>query len=164
MAFVDDPGAEKRSVMLRQQALCNGQKTGRSCVHYWAHVEKVESHNPDFIRLGQVFRVCGFHPSLAHEMSEEQLAVRCNQYRPRRLPLWKRPLALLKLVDDPGRYQVEYEVYKPLTPAQVAALQAETTTDDLVAANIEQAEASLRAVGREKVVSVDDALDEGIFR
>lgn len=152
MSFVGDIEAETRSLMNKQPSLCNGESNGRSCVFYWAHVEKVESGNADHLRLGQVFRICGYHPSLALEM--DKLAVRCNRYEPRRLPMWKRPLALLRIIDDPGRFQEDYEVYKPLTPADVQALQPPRSFSE-----------RSNNTPAEPEVSLDDAFDgdNGIF-
>lgn len=147
--------------MTRQPVLCNGQKTGRSCVHYWAHVEKVESANADYIRLGQTWRVCGWHPSIANEMSADQLAVRCNQYTPRWLPLWKRPLALLRIVDDPGTYQSEYEEYRPLTPEQIKALQDDgPSLSEHVAEQVASLEREALRPMKKPEVSLDDAVDD----
>lgn len=122
--LIHDPGAEKRSLMMRRPALCNGQATGRCCAYYWVHVEKVESNNPDNLRLGEVYRGCTFAPSIVHEMTEAQLATVCNQYKPRRLPLWQRPLAALRVLKDPGRYDPSIETYEPLPPEQIRQLQA----------------------------------------
>lgn len=122
MGFFIDPNADKRSLMHAQPRLCNGQKTGRACVHYWAHNEPVESANSDVLRLGQLFRVCGVHPSIAHEMESHQLATHCNRYAPRRLPLYKRPLRWLRIIDDPGAYNPSVEEYRPLTPEEVKAI------------------------------------------
>lgn len=126
MGMIIDPEAEGRSIMMQRPALCNGQKTGRSCVHYWAHAEKVESNNPDNLRLGELFRGCCFHTSIVHEMSESQLATVCNRYEARKLPVWQRPLASLGLVDDLGKYDPVFEDYQPLSPEEIRKLQAES--------------------------------------
>lgn len=132
MGLIHDPGAEKRSLMMRRKPLCNGEKTGRSCIHYWVHVEKVESNNPDNLRLGEIYRACALNGASAlhvHEMSESQLATVCNQYVPRRLPIWKRPLAVLGLVEDPGKYEGSVEDYKPLSPEEIKELQRGSPDD-----------------------------------
>jgi hypothetical protein len=137
MGLIHDPEAEKRSLMMAQKALCNGQQTGRSCVHYWVHAEKVESNNPDNLRIGEVFRVCapmGTSPTLGNEMSESQLATRCNRYEPRKLPLFKRALKVLGLpVDDPGVYDPEVEEYNPLTAEEIRLLQEGSSDPTAVA-------------------------------
>lgn len=122
MAFHYDPEAEKRSLMLQRKALCNGEKTGRQCVHYWAHVEKVESANPDFLRRGEIFRACAFVGGgtiHCHEMAADQLSTECNQYKARLLPLWKRPLAALRIIDDPGAFDPFFEGYDPMTKEDI---------------------------------------------
>jgi hypothetical protein len=162
--LIEDPEAEKRSLMMRRKALCNGASTGRCCVHYWVHVEKVESNNADYLRRGELYRVCGYHPSIANEMSHEQLATECNQFVPRRLPMWKRPLALLRIVSDPGKYDPSFEDYQPLTPEQIQALQDEMPSSS--AAIAEMAKVAQQA--RNPEVSLSEALDDdepgsGIF-
>lgn len=130
MAFHYDPEAEKRSLMLKQKALCSGEKHGRSCVFYWTHVEKVESANADNLRRGEIYRACCFPGTGStlhvHEMSASQLATECNQFKPRKLPILQRPLAWVGLKADPGKYDPNYEAYDPLTPEEIRKLQSET--------------------------------------
>jgi hypothetical protein len=163
--LVVDPEAEKRSVMMRQKVLCNGEKNGRSCVHYWAHVEKVESTNADYLRRGEIYRVCGFHPSIAHEMRQDQLAVECNYYTPRRLPIWKRPLALLKIVDDPGRFDPSFEGYNPLTDEEIKQLQDQLPSTSPVIAELRNrvAQAQKPEVTLAQALGDDTEPGEGIF-
>lgn len=179
MAFHYDPEAEKRSLMLKQKALCNGEKNGRSCVYYWTHVEKVESANADNLRRGELFRACcypGTGSTLhVHELSSEQFATECNQFVPRKLPIWKRPLAVLGMVADPGKYDAGYEDYNPLTPEEIRKLQKEHPSPEedksaIVGANDDPAAevgaANIEAFKQE--FSLDDAMDaldadEGIF-
>jgi hypothetical protein len=183
MGLIHDPEAEKRSLMMARKALCNGQQTGRSCVHYWVHAEKVESNNPDNLRIGEVFRVCapmGTSPTLGNEMSESQLATRCNRYEPRKLPLFKRVLKVLRFpVADPGAYDPEVEDYKPLTAEEIRELQAGSSDPTHVAepgpltpgttAPI-TAEDAINSLKQEVVISLNDAKaaleeesGEGIF-
>ena len=123
MSFHYDPGAEKRSLMMNRKVLCNGEATGRACVFYWAHVEKVESANADYLGRGEIFRVCGWPGFGANtqmnEMQADQLATECNQYKPRRLPMLQRPFAALKVIKDPGRFDPAFEQYNPLTPEEI---------------------------------------------
>lgn len=164
-----DPEAERRSAMMRRKSLCNGQLTGRQCIYYWTHVEKVESNNPDNLKLGEIYRGCTYAPSIVHEMSEAQLATYCNQYKPRRRTL----RVLLGLDADRGAYDPQLEMYDPLTPEQIRALQAESpaaptnerdTTGMLVDQQVEAFKAEV-GVG----ISASDALaaleenDQGIF-
>jgi hypothetical protein len=162
--LIHDPEAEKRSVMLRRKALCNGELTGRACVHYWTHVEKVESNNPDNLRLGEIYRGCTLSPSIVHEMSESQLATFCNHYKPRRKTL----LAVIGLEADRGKYDPFFEAYDPLTPEQIKELQKESTPVDLEKVNkqtVGMADSSLSDQNLEdfqdevKKISAKNALD-----
>ena len=173
--LIYDPESEKRSEMMRRKSLCNGQLTGRSCVHYWTHVEKVESNNPDNLRLGEVFRGCTLSPSIVHEMSESQLATFCNHYKPRRKTL----KSMLGLEADRGAYDPMFEAYDPLTPDQIKELQKESDNlIDLEKANRETVGMATDAPSAEdqiesfkKEISADAALealedddgDQGIF-
>jgi hypothetical protein len=166
--IVEDFEAEKRSLMAKAKPLCNGEKNGRSCVHYWAHVEKVESVNPDYLRRGELFRVCGFHPSIAHEMNQHQLAVECNRYAPRRLPLFKRPLAVLGLVKDPGKYDPNFEEYQPISAAQLKLLQEETPSTSEAIAEMKKLVAKAKEPQQPEVtlaeaLGEDTETGEGIF-
>jgi hypothetical protein len=174
--MIHDPEADKRSIMMQRPALCNGQAKGRSCVHYWVHVEKVESNNADNLRLGEIFRGCVLHASLVHEMTASQLATICNKYTPRKPPIWKRPLVVLGLADDLGKYDPAVEEYNPLTPEEIRELQkgSKEVTFDAVAGdhpaqeNLEDfkdevkkeltAEEAIEALGED-----EDAEDQGIF-
>jgi hypothetical protein len=167
MAFHYDPEAEKRSLMLQQKALCNGQKTGRACAHYWAHVEKVESANPDFLRRGEIFRACAFVGGgtiHCHEMAADQLSTECNQYKARVLPIWKRPLAALRIIDDPGAYDPFFEGYDPMTSEDIAEqnrLHPSTPEDTTATVGTDPAAemAADNVVTFQKELSLDDAMD-----
>lgn len=124
--LIHDPEAEGRSIMMKRPALCNGQRTGRQCVHYWMHIEKVESNNADNLRLGETYRGCALDKTpavLVHQMTANELAVVCNRFEPRRLPFYKRPLRWLRLIDDPGAYKPDLEEYRPLTPDDIREIQ-----------------------------------------
>lgn len=123
MGLVHDPEAAGRSLMMAQKSLCNGEKTGRVCAHYWAHCEKVESNNPDNLKFGQLFRVCMVFNAIAYEMGFDQLATVCNRYRPAHLPIWRQILIWLGLSKNPLGYNEEMEGYNPLTSAEIRTLQ-----------------------------------------
>jgi hypothetical protein len=129
------------------------------------HVEKVESVNADHLRLGETYRACILSPSIAHEMSDMQLATMCTQYTPRRLPLYKRPLAVLGLVNDPGRYNPEVEEYKPLSPEEIKQLQAENPAAPAVTpapSGDDQVTALKKEIGLDTALASMDE-DQGIF-
>lgn len=166
MGLIRDPDAEKRSLMLKQKTLCDGQKNGRACACYWEHWEKVDSHNPDSLRKGEIFRVCIVSPAIAHEMTADQVATECNQYRPMKLAWYLRPLAWIGLIDDPGRYR-DTATWNPMTPEEIKKLEEKTPlADELVQLNKTKFQAEVEE--KQKELSLDDAInemgeDQGIF-
>jgi hypothetical protein len=104
-----DPEAEKRSLMMKQPVLCNGQQTGHPCKQYWAMVRNVASHNPDFLRQGEKLRFCrawGYEPLEFGEGATE-LATYCTLYE----------------ADKNRRYDEQFEEYKALSEEEMEANQ-----------------------------------------
>lgn len=100
-----DSEAEKRSLMMKQPVLCNGQQTGHPCKSYWAMVRNVASHNPDFLRQGEKLRFCrawGYEPLEFGEGATE-LATYCTLYEP----------------DMHRRYDEQFEEYKALSTEEM---------------------------------------------
>lgn len=100
-ASYDPLEAQKRSLMHKQQVLCNGEKTGSCCKHYWAITRIVPSLNSDFLQVGEKLRFCrawGSEP-LEFEDGREGLAPYCNIYEP-----------------DSRPYDADFEQYKPISP------------------------------------------------
>lgn len=107
MGLIHDPQAEKRSLMLQQENLCNGQQTGNQCQHYWVMRQKVESGNPDFLRSGEKKRMCTLSPGFPVEfIADVELPVECNRY-----------CASLRVYDP------TFEEYNPLSPEEIAEIQ-----------------------------------------
>lgn len=119
MAFIDDPEAEKRSLMAAQKPICTGAATGRRCKHYVAVVVRVESANPDNLRLGERMHACLLPgPGDFWEWGGERgIPVKCSGYKPY-------PKPLLPWREDVGVYDAELTEYKPLDPVQIQRLQA----------------------------------------
>lgn len=128
MPEIFDPEAEATSLMLKQQTLCDGQKTGRMCHHYHRFVQKVESANPDFLRLGQVGRFCKISEGFPIEMFEQEKRVKCVDYTPRRLPILKAIGVALRIIPDPYAYDGDVEEYAPITPEQQQEIFAKRKT------------------------------------
>ncbi|MCK5604694.1 hypothetical protein KAR91_22585 [Candidatus Pacearchaeota archaeon] len=107
MGLIHDPLAEKRSLMLQQESLCNGHQTGKQCQHYWVMRQKMESANPDFLRSGEKKRMCTLSPGFPVEfISDIELPVECNRYCP-----------------SLREYDAAFEQYNPLTPEEIAEIQ-----------------------------------------
>jgi len=105
-----DPEAAAKSPMLRQKTICDGQLTGRCCVHFWRHVVKVDTVNPEHLRRGQTILACTMTPDETFGFSSDTMPVECNRYRPRGRGL----RAWLRLAPDPGAYRED--PYLPLAP------------------------------------------------
>jgi hypothetical protein len=103
-----DEDAQKRSLMLKQPVLCNGQQTGHPCKHYWAMLRNVNSHNPDFLRQGEKLRFCrawGYEP-LEFGEGVTELATYCTMYEP----------------DIRREYDDDFEDYKGIAPEEMDEL------------------------------------------
>jgi hypothetical protein len=122
--FDNDSEADKRSLMMKQAVICNGQKTGRPCVHYTAIARRVLSANSDHLRTGEKVRLCSAFGTFL-EFDFDELPVQCTSYKPRRKTL---PV-LLGLHPDHTKYDEGFEEYRPLTPEEIADLQPEEDED-----------------------------------
>lgn len=111
--YFHDAGAKARSPMLRQLTLCNGQKDGYECKHYWRQTVRKDTLNPDNLRKGETFRYCKLAINAPdHNMAmfingDAELAVECTEYCKDR----KRP------------YDPNVDDYAPLTPEEITAMQ-----------------------------------------
>lgn len=111
--YLHDPGAKARSPMLRQLTLCNGQKEGYECKHYWRQTVRKDTLNPDNLRKGETFRYCKLamvapdHNMAMFIHGDAEMAVECTEYCKDK----KRP------------YDPDIDDYNPLTPEEIQALQ-----------------------------------------
>lgn len=113
MSLVEDPNAKKRSKMMQQKSMCNGEATGFCCAHYWWQVTKVESNNADILVRGETQRACLLVQGMYLKMEEYELAVDCNKYQ-----------------KDEGRpFKKEEEEYAPISPEDYKELQKEFPTE-----------------------------------
>lgn len=110
MHYFEDPEAEKRSLMMKQKAFCNGEATGYCCKHYWTVVMKVDVQNPDHLKTGEKVRRCLVIAPEIVELGDgtKELAVHCSKY----------------VMDSDRPYDAEFEEYKPLAPDEVTSLES----------------------------------------
>jgi len=109
-----DPDAAKRSLMLKQKRLCNGESTGIQCKHYWAFRTLIDVDNPDHLRKGENARRCLVQSGQYFEMGDGggEMAVYCNRFEEGHVPF------------DP-----DFESYDPMTPEEIKALEVEYAAD-----------------------------------
>ena len=109
MQYYIDPEAEKRSLMNKQPAMCNGEATGFACKHYWTVVMRVDVQNPDHLRTGEKVRRCLVIAPEIVELGDgtKELAVHCSRY----------------VKDNNRPYDESFEEYNPMSPEEVESLQ-----------------------------------------
>ena len=109
MQYYIDPEAEKRSLMNKQPAVCNGEATGFACKHYWTVVMRVDVQNPDHLRTGEKVRRCLVIAPEIVELGDgtKELAVHCSRY----------------VKDNNRPYDASFEEYNPMSPEEVESLQ-----------------------------------------
>jgi hypothetical protein len=123
-----DREAKDLSLMHKQKYVCNGQRDGRICKHYWRVARKVESINPEALREGEILRSCLKVTGQFIEMAGEEVSVQCNMYQGRKLPLLQRPLVWLNVIDDPFLYNEKADEFNPMTPEEIEALHSQRKT------------------------------------
>jgi hypothetical protein len=111
ITILEDPADKRRSLMLQQKTVCDGQSTGFECVHYTALAVKMDVPNPHHLKQGEVFRLCLKIPGKGGEVLElgdggQDMAVYCNQYCPS---------------DRPYNHEFNKD-YEPLAPEEAEAL------------------------------------------
>ncbi len=138
MAYIEDPLAEGRSLMLAQKSLCNGEQSGKQCAHYWVMRQKMESANPDYLRSGEKKRMCTLSPGYPVEyIADTELPVECNRYCP-----------------SQRDYDPKFEEYNPLSPEEISDLQTQGTDSTHTVPSPEEQVESLRAE-----LNITDAVD-----
>lgn len=126
MTFIDDPAADRRSLMLNAPSICNGEKTGHPCRHYWAVNQKFRSANSDTVRDGEKQRACTLVPGWPLEWTSEEAPTKCNRYSPRPKPgllaLVQRAIGLASGYEPVYK---DFEEYRPLSWDEIQKLRAE---------------------------------------
>lgn len=105
--LIEDPRAAKRSLMLAQKTLCNGEASGIQCKHYWAMTKKIDVPNPDHFHKGENIRYCLADASNATLLGNNgcDMMVYCTKYEKGSLP-----------------YDSKFEEYTPLSVEAVENL------------------------------------------
>lgn len=113
----EDPRARERSLMYKNPTVCDGQKDGHQCKHYWKTVDRMDVANPDELRKGKTQRFCILLGNPPFPMGERaaELSHECNQY-----------------VASDREYVAEPAENNPMTAAEVLAIRAATPTDPLL--------------------------------
>ncbi len=123
--FITDDKAAKLSKMLKRKAICNGEKSGYECIHYFPFGAKTESNDPEFLGFGEKFRNCTVCPGYLIEFDgEDNLPHTCRRYEPD-APLLVKIGHKIKKVLFGRKYDPTFEVYKPMTPEEVVELTRE---------------------------------------
>jgi len=106
LSSVQYPAAAK-SAMRQLPALCNGEKTGFQCTHYWALAVKMDAQNPENLRRGEAMRYCTAVVGDRLDLGDggAEMAVDCNRFEP-----------------SDRAYDAAFEVFNPMTPEEAAAM------------------------------------------
>lgn len=84
MTIIADPDAEARSLMNRAPCICDGEKTGIQCKHFWSVIQKFDAANADTMRRGESNRACTLMAGWPLEFVSEEKPVYCRRYEPRK--------------------------------------------------------------------------------
>lgn len=138
------------SEMLKQKKLCNGEQNNACCVHYWTGVRGLDSHNPEFLKIGGKVRFCTqWTPEpLQFEEGTTELFTQCSRYTPDHtrpyVATWEDPIPVTGLTEP---VIPDAELPPMLEPLSGSIFQSEIHDGDAVT--------NFKSVG----VGIDDALD-----
>lgn len=124
MTLIHDPGAEARSLMMNAPCICNGEKTGYVCKHYWSVMQKFLANNADTMRDGEKQRACTLMSGWPLEFVSEEFPTRCNRYERRPLPGLLALVARAVGLAEHGwqKYDPAFEAFNPLTLEEIEEL------------------------------------------
>lgn len=124
MSLIHDPGADARSLMMNAPCICNGEKTGYVCRHYWAVMQKFSANNADSVRDGEKQRACTLMSGWPLEFVSEEFPTRCNRYERRPLPGLFALVARAVGLAERGwqKFDPAFEEFNPMTPEEIAEL------------------------------------------
>lgn len=132
MTLINDPNSDARSLMNRKPCICNGEKTGIQCAHFWSVIQKFPAQNAEAVRDGDKRRACTMAPSFLFEFTDVEKPTRCNRYEPRKEPglvaIGKRALAeAFGLKQGPGYvvFDEDFERFNPVTLEEIEKLREE---------------------------------------
>lgn len=127
--FIEDPGAERRSLMLKKPFICNGALTGHQCEHYWLRFAPIVANNPDNLKDGERGRACLLSDAFLPEFDSKDTPTFCNRYEPRKAPglvnIARRAFGAMGI--GKGGYvgfDKAHEVYSSLSPEEIREMQA----------------------------------------
>lgn len=111
--IIEDPKDRERSLMFKKPTVCDGQRDGFQCKHYWFFISRVDVANPDALRTGRKDRFCVFNGG-TFPMGDggSELAVECNKYERSETP-----------------YTDTYKTNNPMTEDEILALRSADPTD-----------------------------------
>ena len=117
MSLIHDPGADARSLMLNAPCICNGEKTGYVCKHYWSVMQKFAANNADTMRDGEKQRACTVMSGWPLEFVSEEFPTKCNRYERKPLPGLIALVARAVGLAERGwqKYDPAFEAYNPMT-------------------------------------------------
>lgn len=108
---------------MRAPCVCNGEKTGHPCRHYWAVMQKFVSANADTVRDGEKQRACSLMPGWPFEFTSDEMPTKCNRYEPAPKPgLLALVARAVNLAYGYEKFLTDFEVYHPMTLAEIAQL------------------------------------------
>lgn len=127
--FIEDPGAERRSLMLKKPFICNGALTGIQCEHYWLRFAPIVANNPDNLKDGERGRACLLSEAFLPEFDSADTPTFCNRYEPRKatglVNIARRALSSMGFkAGGYVAYDKPHEEYSPLSPEEIRELQA----------------------------------------
>lgn len=122
--FIEDPGAERRSLMLKKPFICNGALTGNQCTHYWLRFAPLVANNPDNLKDGERGRACLLSEAFLPEFDSTDTPNFCNRYEPRKAPGLVN--IARRIIGRGGyvRYDKAHEEYDSLAPETIREMQA----------------------------------------
>jgi hypothetical protein len=124
MTLIHDPGAEARSLMMNAPCICNGEKTGFVCKHYWSVMQKFAANNADTLRDGEKQRACTLMNGWPLEFVSEEFPTRCNRYERKPLPGLIALVARAVGLADRGwqKFDPGFEEFHPMTLEEIEDL------------------------------------------
>lgn len=124
MSLIHDPGAEKRSLMYNKPCICNGEKTGYVCKHYWSVMQKFAANNADTVRDGEKQRACTLMAGWPLEFVSEEFPTGCNRYERRPAPGLFALVARAIGLAEHGyvKRDAAFEDFNPMTLQEIAEL------------------------------------------
>ena len=122
--FIEDPGAERRSLMLKKPFICNGALTGHQCEHYWLRFAPIVANNPDNLKDGERGRACLLSDAFLPEFDSTDTPTFCNRYEPRKAPGLVNILRRAFTKKGYIGFDKEHEIYSSLSPEEIREMQA----------------------------------------